>query len=143
MGSITAANAVLTLAIAGVIPNPVQLQGFAPDDVFDIPQLKSVETLMGVDGLLSTGFVFTPVTQTVSLQADSASNDIFDAWWTQMQAARETYEAEGLIVLPSIGKKYTLVQGSLTGYKPAPSGKKLLQPRVHEITWARIVPAPA
>lgn len=143
MGSVTAANAILTLAIPGVVATPQQLQGFAADDVFDIPQLRSVETQMGVDGVLSSGFVFVPIQQTISLQADSLSNDLFDLWWTQMQGTKDTYQAQGLIVLPAIGKKYTLVQGSLTGYKPAPAAKRILQPRQFEITWAQINPTPA
>lgn len=142
MGAITSANAVLTISIPLLFPTPQQIQGFAPDDVFDIPQLRSVETMMGVDGVLSTGFVFVAIPQTISLQADSVSNDIFDVWWGQMQATLDTYEANGQIVLPSIGRKYILTQGSLTGYKPAPAAKKLLQPRQHEITWARVNVAP-
>ena len=55
MPSITSANAILTLAIPLLFPTPVQLQGFAADDVYDIPRIKSVETLMGVDGVLSGG----------------------------------------------------------------------------------------
>ena len=100
------------------------------------------ETLMGVDGILSAGFVYVEIPQTISLQADSRSNDVFDTWWTQMQAAKDTYVAQGLISLPSIGKKYTLVQGFLTGYKPAPAAKKILQPRQYQITWASLAPAP-
>jgi hypothetical protein len=142
MGSITSANAVLTLAIPLVFPTPQQLQGFAADDIFDVPALRSAEVQMGVDGVLSAGFVFVPVPQTLSLQADSASNDLFDTWWTQMQATKNTYQAQGLIVLPAIGKKYTLVQGTLTQYKPAPAGKRVLQPRQYEITWASINPSP-
>lgn len=142
MGSITSANAILTLAIPLVFPVPQQLQGFAADDIFDVPALRSAEVQMGVDGVLSAGFVFVPVPQTLSLQADSASNALFDTWWAQMQATKNTYQAQGLIVLPSIGMKYTLVQGTLTQYKPTPAGKRILQPRQYEITWASINPAP-
>lgn len=143
MGNITASDAVLTLSIPLVFPAPQQLQGFANDEVFDLPAIKSAEVMMGVDGILSSGFVFVPIVQTISLQADSASNDVFDAWWTQMQATRALYNASGLIKLPSIARKYTLSVGSLTSYKPAPNAKKLLQPRTFEITWQTFVPAPA
>jgi hypothetical protein len=144
MGAVTAADAVLTLNIPLVFPGgPVQLQGFANDEVFDIPAIKSAETMMGVDGVLSSGFVFVPVMQTISLQADSASNLVFDTWWAQMQATLATLLASGLIVLPSIGTKYTLSNGILTSYKPASNAKKLLQPRTYEITWQNIAPAPS
>ncbi len=142
MGAVTAADAVLTITIPLLFPTPQQIQGFASDDAFDLPQIKSAEVMMGVDGILSAGFVFVPIPQSISLQGDSASNDLFDMWWTQMQAAKATYQASGQVILPSIGKKYTLRQGTLTGYKPIPPVKKLLNPRQHEITWAGFVPAP-
>lgn len=142
MGTVSAANAVLMLTINSLFPVPQQVQGFGPDDVFDIPTIKSVESLMGVDGVKSDGFVFTLIPQQITLQADSASNDIFDVWWTQMQAASDVYIASGIIRLPSIGQRYSLAQGSLTGYKPAPPAKRILQPRTFEITWGRFNPQP-
>ena len=143
MGNISAAGVVLTLSIPIVFPTGQQIQGFANDEVFDIPAIKSAEVMMGVDGVLSSGFVFVPIPHTISLQADSASNDVFDTWWTQMQATKATYLASGLIKLPSISTKWTLSNGVLTSYKPAPNAKRLLQPRSYEITWQGLAPAPA
>ena len=143
MADIGSSNSVLMLSIATLFPTPQQLQGFGVDDIYDVPQIKSVETMMGVDGVLSAGFVYVQIVQHVTLQADSASNDIFDTWWTQMQAGQTTYAAQGLIRLPSVATKFTQTNGFLTGYKPLPAGKKLLQPRTHEITWERVAPAPA
>lgn len=142
MGAVTAADAVLTISIPLLFPTPQQIQGFASDDAFDLPQIKSAEVMMGVDGILSAGFVFVPIPQTIALQGDSASNDLFDVWWAQMQASKATYQASGQIILPSIGKKYALRQGTLTGYKPIAPVKKLLNPRSHEITWAGFAAAP-
>ena len=143
MPSITSANTILTLAIPLLFPTPVQLQGFATDDVYDIPRIKSVETLMGVDGVLSGGFIYVEILQDIMLQADSPSNSLFDTWWTQMQAAVDVYPANGSIVLPGIATKFTMVNGYLTGYTPAPAAKKVLQPRRFEISWNSIVPSPA
>lgn len=142
MGNITGADVVLTLAIDTIFPIPQQLQGFGVDDVYDVPQIKSVETMMGVDGVLSAGFVFVAVPQTITLQGDSISNLIFDTWNTQQQAGKTVYRCQGLIRLPGIATKFTMVNGALTGYKPAPAVKKLIQPRVYEITWESIAPAP-
>lgn len=144
MGAVSAADLVYMLNVPGVFPNgPIQIQGFATDEVLDIPQMKSAETMMGVDGILSVGFVFVPVIQTISLQADSASNDIIDTWWAQMQATLQSYLATATIIMPQIGTKYNLVGGILTGYKPLSNAKRLLQPRTHEITWQSIAPAPS
>ena len=142
MGSITSANAVLTLSIFPLFPIPQQLQGFGTDDIYDIPRIRSVETMMGVDGVLSGGFVFTAIPQEITLQVDSASNRIFDTWWTQMQAAKETYIAMGSMQLPGVRTKFVQSQGYLTGYSPAPAGKRVLQARRYEITWQSVIPAP-
>jgi hypothetical protein len=142
MGAITSADAVLMLSSPLLFPTPQQIQGFATDDIYDIPSIKSVEVLMGVDGVLSAGFVYVQVPQTISLQADSLSNRFFQTIWTQMQAAKSGYAINGVIRLPSISTKFTQVNGYLTGYKPAPSAKKLLQACVYEITWESISPSP-
>lgn len=143
MGTITATNAVITLTQPIIFPTPVQLKGFGPDDVYGIDSIKSVETVMGVDGVLSGGFVYTEVKQNITIQADSPSGSFFDVLWAQMQAAQDTYPLNGIILLPSISTKYIMTQGFLTGYVPAPGAKKTLQPRVFEITWARISAAPS
>ncbi len=140
---IGSSNASLTLAIFPLFAIPQVLQGFATDDVYDIPRIKSVDTQMGVDGVLSAGFTYVEIPQTIYLQADSASNLVFDTWWAQMQAAQTTYRAQGLIRLPSIGSKFVQRNGFLTGYKPSPQVKKLLQRREYEITWEAIFPLPA
>jgi len=142
MGVVTAADVGLFLSIPLLFPTPQQIQGFANDDAFDIPQIKSAEVMIGVDGVLSAGFVFVPFVQSIALQADSASNLFFDTWWTQMQATKSTYQCAGLIKMPSISTKYSLLTGFLTGYKPIPPVKRLLQPRTHEITWQTFYPAP-
>lgn len=142
MGTITSADAVFTLGIQVLFPAPQQLQGFAADDVYGVAQIKSVEVMMGVDGVLSGGFVFVAVPQEITLQADSDSNDLFDLWWTTMQSTKGVLRATGLIQLPSIATKFVHTSGFLTGYTPIPGAKKLLQPRRYEVTWQSIVPVP-
>lgn len=142
MSSLTGATAIYALGVTGLYTVPQQLQGFAADDVFSTEAIQSAEVLMGVDGNLSAGFVYVPVVQNISLQADSPSNDLFDQWWAAQQAAEETYIANALITLKAIGKKWTLTRGFLTKYSPVPDTKKLIQPRQYGITWNRVSPAP-
>lgn len=152
MGTITGANAVYTLQIsppAGaaqvqstLFATPQQLQGFAADDVVTTDPVASVEVLMGVDGILSAGFVYVPIRQMIALQADSASNAVFDAWWNAMQTTKDVYLAQGVITLTTIMTKYALTNGSLTTYHPIADVKKLLQPRRFGITWQSVSPAP-
>jgi len=141
-GSLTSATAVYMLTIPGVFSSPQQLQQFAADDIFSTEMLKSVEVSMGVDGILSGGFVFVPVVQSIMLQANSPSLEQFDQWWSAMQVAQETYTAQAVITLKSLGKKWAMTQGFLTGYMPIPDAGKTLKPRKMEITWQQAVPNP-
>lgn len=140
--SITGANAILMLAVFPLFPVPQQIQGFAADDVFEATPIDSAEVLMGVDGKLSGGFVYQPIPQGISIQADSKSNDLFDTWWTSMQAALAVFQANGIMSFPSIGRKWVLQNGFLTSYPWAPSLARTLRPRKYGITWERVFPAP-
>ena len=142
MATITSANAIYTLSIAGLYPTPVQLQGFAADDIFSTDPIDSAEVLMGVDGILSGGFVFVPIKQSIAIQADSSSNTIFDNWWAANQAATDVYfVANGVIILKSVGTKWALTNGFLTSYIPMPDAGKTLKPRKFGITWNTASPA--
>lgn len=140
MGDITAANAQILLTQPVLFPVPQQLQGFATDDVFDLDEIENIETQMGVDGVLSYGFVWKAQPQSITLQADSRSNDIFDAIQTQQIAANTAYALNGIIILKAISTKIILTNGVLSGYK-LPGAKKTLQPRRYRITWNLAVPA--
>lgn len=139
---LTSADIVLMLAQPILFPVPVQVQGFSADDVFSIDQIKSVETSMGVDGVLSGGFVFTEIGQNIILQADSLSNDLFDIIYQSQVAGLTTYPLFGQVTIPAISSKFAMVNGFLTGYTPAPAAKKTLQARSYMITWGRIAPSP-
>ncbi len=141
--SLTGANSVIMLAVTGVFDTPQQLQGYAADDVFDADMLQQAETLMGVDGKLSGGFVFKEVDQTFALQADSASNDFFDAWKNAQEAAHDVFTSQGIITLFTLGSKWTMRNGFLTGYTPIPAVKKLVQPRKYKITWESMTRVPS
>lgn len=141
MSSITGANAIIMLSIPGLFTTPQQLQGFAADDIFDTDALASTEVLMGVDGKMSAGFVFVPMVQNYSLQADSPSCRLFEQWWAFQQEARDVFRANGIVVLTAVGSKWTLRNGALTGFSPIPGVKKLVQPRRFTITWESALPS--
>lgn len=140
---ITNANSVLMLSVTGLYSSPQQLQGYAADDVFDTEVIDAAETMMGIDGKLSAGFVFVPVDWSITLMADSDSNDIFDNWYAAMKAAKAPYFANATVLLPSVGKKWAMSNGVLSKYPPMPNGKKVLQPRKFTIRWEDISPAAA
>ena len=141
MASISSANAILQILVDTVFPVPIQLQGFSADDIFTTNPLESAETLMGVDGILSGGFVFVPVKWEVSFQADSVSNSVFDQWYQSEQAVKDVFQAQGALWLPSIGTKWALNNGFLTTFHAIPDARKVLQPRRNAITWESVSPA--
>lgn len=140
--TITAANSILLIGIEGLFDTPQQLQGFAADDVFDTESIAPAETSMGVDGHLSGGFVFVPIRQNIALQADSASNLIFEDWLAAQMQAHEVYVANGQVQLPGVQRKYVMTRGFLTAHPPTPAARRTLQPRRYQITWERISAAP-
>lgn len=140
--TLTAANSVVMMGITGLYPTPQQIQGFAADEMFSTDAVSRAEVLMGVDGVLSGGYVYVEVKQTFTLQADSMSCDIFDNWDANEQSNAEVYIANGVISLPNIGKKWTMTRGFLTSYMPIPDQKKLSQPRKFIVTWNTISPSP-
>lgn len=138
MPDITSVNAVLTLSAAGLLSVPTRIQGFATDDIFSVAPVSPIETMMGLDGALSAGFVYTEKKMDITLMAGSASNSFFDALQNAQEAAVQPFELSGLLILPSTGLQAVLIVGFLTRYPPVPNGKKVLQPRTFEITWQNI-----
>lgn len=140
--TITAANAVFILAIPGVYAAGQLLQGYSADAAFETETAEPTETQMGVDGHMSAGFVPFMTLQTITLQADSASVEVFENWLAYMKAAREVIYANATINLPSVQRKYNLTKGVLSSIVSIPGTRKVLQPRPFRITWESIDPAP-
>ena len=136
--TITSANSVFTLVVAGLFPAPVQLRGYASDKAFTTEAVDLAEVQMGVDGRMTAGFVPNPVKQTITLQADSPSKDIFTAVIQAMKTAREVFYISGSISLPSTGESFALTRGILTNAKQIPDAQKVLQPMDFQITWESV-----
>lgn len=142
MATITSANAEYSLSVSGLFPVPQVLQGYAADDGFTSEAVVNAETVMGLDGHLSGGFVFNPVKQTITIMPDSPSLLVFQQWANQQYGTREVIIGNASIAIPSIGQTYVLTRGFLTSYMPIPDVKKILQPVKFEITWGSVVGAP-
>lgn len=143
MATLTTANSVLMLKVANLFPTPVEIQGYATDDAFASDEVESAETMMGVDGHLSAGYTPYMVPLVINLQADSVSNNFFDAWIAAEATAREKYVADGTILLQGTGALYTFTRGFLQRFIRMPEAKKTLQPRRFEIHWQDVSEAPA
>lgn len=141
--TLTAANAIIMLGVQNLFDSPKQIQGFSADDVTDLDGLAVGETSMGVDGRLSAGFVFNPITQNITIQADSESNDFFERWQQAERQRKEKYIAFGTILVKATGRRYTLTRGFLTTVSLMPAIRKTLQPRRFSLTWENVSPGPA
>ncbi len=136
--TITSANSVFTLVVSGLFPVPVQLQGYATDKAFTTDAIDLAEVQMGVDGRMTAGYTPMPIKQTVTLQADSPSKDIFTTLIQAMKTAREVFYLSGSISLPSTGESFQLTRGILTNAKQIPDAQKVLQPLDYVITWESV-----
>ena len=142
MATLTTANSALSLVVANLFPAPVPIQGYAADDAFMANEAENAETYMGVDGILSGGWIPYPVEFEITLQADSASNSFFDAWIAAEKAAQEKYLASGNIQIQGTGALYALNRGFLKGISLMPEAKKVLQPRKFKIIFNDVSLAP-
>lgn len=133
--TITSASAVYMLSIPGVFGGPQQLQGFGVDDAFDAEAVDSAVVQTGVDGHGVAGWVPREVPQTITLIAASPSFVVFDSWIAAMDALYEIIYASAVISIPSIGRKYTCLQGALTRYPTMPAARRVLNQRAFTITW--------
>ena len=141
MANITAANAVYSIAIPPLYIAPQQLVGFATDAAWDTGESEPAEVMIGVDGIVSAGFVPYLTDQTIHLQADSPSAIIFETWLETQKIAQTIYFAAATLNLISLGRKYSMSQGILRRMPPISSTRKVLQPRDFVITWGDISPA--
>jgi hypothetical protein len=141
--TITSANSVLMLAAAGLFATPQKIQGYAADAAFAFDEVENAETTMGIDGKLSAGWVAVEIPQKITLQADSVSMFFFDQVNDYEQTNREKLWLSGSLYIPSVGRKWSLVNGILKRYTPAPEAGKTLKPRTFGIVWESAPGAPA
>jgi hypothetical protein len=136
--TITSANSVFTISAAGLFPIPQQLQGYSAERAWNTNNLTLAETQMSVDGRMTSGFTPNPVEQTISLQADSPSKQIFTSIMNAMKAAREIFYLSGTIDLPATGESFICTRGVLREAKPLPDAAKVLQAVDYVIVWESI-----
>lgn len=140
--TLTAANAQLTLFAKPYLPIPVLIQGFATDSAFLFDTPAVAEAMIGVDGIMSAGYLPSITRQTISLQADSPSMSWFEDMFAATKAAREIAWLYGSIAVPSLGKSFILTKGVLEQFTQAPPVGKILQPQTAQIAWNDVQPVP-
>lgn len=140
--TITAADGVLVLGSADFGLAAFQVQGFMADAAWAFEESDIAQTIRGVDGKLSGGFVFGDLPFNISLQADSNAIDKFDAIVLASKATRTVYRISGTLTLPAVGKSFTMTNGILTRYTPGATGQRVLQGSTYTIQWEEVLPTP-
>lgn len=135
MATLTTANSEFIILVPLVFSSPQIIQGYATDDAFGTEDVTPTEAKIGVDAKKSSGRTPYLTKMLIHIQSDSPANDIFEQWNGAIIAANDDLTASGSIMSPSLGKAWTLNNGSLTRYKVIPDAKKLFEARTYEITW--------
>lgn len=152
MSTITSANSslVLTPRLAGILSGLLPalagagfgVQGYASDDAFATDTVDAAEARIGVDGIMSAGYLPRLTKQTITLQADSPSIKAFELLIGAQDTVREVIFLDGILTIASIGTTYALIKGVLTRFTAIPPAKKVLEPVTYELTWGQVLPAP-
>ena len=140
--TITSADIVFTLAIAGIFSTPVQLQGYEVDDAFSQGEVDHAELRLGVDAQIGAGYVPALIPMKFAFLPSSPSIDLFEQWARTNSQQLQTFVAQGNVIIPGVKKSYSCIDGFLSGYMPIPVAKKVLGPRTFTITWSDIQPSP-
>lgn len=119
---------------------PKKLEGYSAERAWESGAVESGESQIGVDGRKTSGFVYTIVEMTISLQADSPSKQIFTGIQNAERAARDKYIISGTIDLPSTGESFICTRGTIKSMKAIPDAHKVLQAMDFVIEWESIQP---
>lgn len=141
MKTITSANSIFLLAVGTIYPVQQRIEGFSADTAWMFDSVNNAEVYQGVDGKMSAGWVPHLTPMTIVLQPDKEGWEIFKNWHMAEESIREKLLADGTISIPSLGKRYVLSNGVLTGFDPAPGAKKTMQPLTYKITWETVTPS--
>lgn len=140
--SITSADSVFSISSADFALAATILEGYAADASFAMENADTAETMLGVDGKLSAGWVPRSYNQTITLQADSKSRAVFDALVMAQDVSRQIFRLNGVVTLPGNQYSYTLSRGVLKNYTAMPTAQRVLQPMTFVIEWERVLPVP-
>lgn len=124
--TITAANSIVLFSTDNYFSSPIQLQGFQADNAFTFGDAAMGETVMGVDGQQSGGWVAHEVDFTLFLQANSASREPMENFRGHCNSRMETERVTFNITFPSTGRTVS-ASGFMVSTSGGTSAQKLLQ----------------
>ncbi len=138
--TITSADSIFALTVTNLFPSAQTLEGYAADAMFALGDTEMAQSVRGADGKLSAGFVFGEYLQTITIMPDSPSRQIFETWQLTSLTSKAVFRCNATIILPAIGKKFTLTNGVLQRVKAMPDAQRVLQAMTFQINWESVTP---
>ena len=140
--SITGSTGISSLGtLSSLIGVPQTIEGWSADNAFSIDAQQTAVVVQGVDGKTHFGWVPHLVPFSISLMPDSDSQDYLENLVTAQDEMRETLMIGGVLIVPSIQRKYALTNGAITSFTPIPSHQRTLAAQGMVITFSKITPA--
>lgn len=140
--TITSADSTFVISSADFALAATILEGYAADAAFAMDNANTAETSLGVDGKLSAGWVPRSYLQTVTLQPDSPSRQVFDFIVGAQDANKTIYRLNAVITLPGNQYSHSLSRGVLKNYSAMANAQKILQPITFQIEWEKVLSIP-
>ncbi|CAI1823478.1 Uncharacterised protein [Serratia quinivorans] len=140
--TITSADSTYALSVTNLYPTAQVLQGYAADAMFAVSDTDYAVTVRGADGKLSAGFVFGQYIQTITIMPDSPSREIFETWAQTSRTAIAVFRCNATVIMPAIGRKFTLTNGVLLRSRLHPDANRVLQQIPYQIEWESVTSEP-
>lgn len=137
--TITSADSIFALTVTNLFPSAQTLEGYAADAMFALGDTEMAVSVRGADGKLSGGFVFGEYLQTITIMPDSPSRELFETWQLTSLTSKAVFRCNATIILPAIGRKFTLTNGILQRVKAIPDAQRVLQAMTFQINWESCV----
>ncbi|SAD69930.1 phage tail fiber protein [Enterobacter asburiae] len=137
--TITSADSIFALTVTNLFPSAQTLEGYAADAMFALGDTEMAVSVRGADGKLSGGFVFGEYLQTITIMPDSPSRELFETWQLTSLTSKAVFRCNATIILPAIGRKFTLTNGILQRVKAIPDAQRALQAMTFQINWENCV----
>ncbi|MEZ1330513.1 phage tail fiber protein [Enterobacter asburiae] len=137
--TITSADSIFALTVTNLFPSAQTLEGYAADAMFALGDTEMAVSVRGADGKLSGGFVFGEYLQTITIMPESPSRELFETWQLTSLTSKAVFRCNATIILPAIGRKFTLTNGILQRVKAIPDAQRVLQAMTFQINWENCV----
>lgn len=136
----TSADGTFTLTFSAVFNAPCVLENWGTDRAFEQEAVEMAESRMSIDGKLNRGFVVRQVTQTITLSSLSSSVPVLEAIIAYQRQQRTLVSVGAELILPSLKRRYTFVNGCLTSGSIAPTVAATVEDRTFTFSWEDIKP---